>query len=312
MNNHGDGYAGKIRVDKKPRPARRSPTLFPSNQARRAALLLALASTAAAIKKPPPLFQVEIEPTDTAKTIPDTVASFLANKTGVPAAANKFNASYLASKLCSGVAGSASSGAAPSCTAPTDPAYTAGFDVATQTIIECTGVPLVSISTWAMGECGTRTTADPRIFGPPAWRAFHIFAQNYPAAPAATVKTACEAFVNAIPYMLPCPHCGYDFQQFIQANALYDGTFNPACKASVAYNMPCQSVPVACSSQANLVNFFLRAHYNVDTLTKPCKKLWTPSMAAAAYGQVTDFCANNIVYGTVQLCRTAGETGCVV
>ena len=30
----------------------------------------------------------------------------------------------------------------------------------------------------------------------------------------------------------------------------------------------------ACQNQSNLVNFFLRAHYNVDTLTKPCKKLW--------------------------------------
>ena len=51
---------------------------------------------------------------------------------------------------------------------------------------------------------------------------------------------------------------------------------------------------------------------NVDTLTKPCKKLWTPSMAAAAYGQVEDFCANNIVYGTKQLCKSVGETDCVV
>jgi hypothetical protein len=30
----------------------------------------------------------------------------------------------------------------------------------------------------------------------------------------------------------------------------------------------------ACSNQANLVNFFLRAHYNVQTLTQPCKRLW--------------------------------------
>ena len=38
----------------------------------------------------------------------------------------------------------------------------------------------------------------------------------------------------------------------------------------------------------------------------------TPSMAAAAYGQIEDFCANNIVYGTKQLCKSVGETGCVV
>lgn len=165
-----------------------------------------------------------------------------------------------------------------------------------------------------MGECGTRTTADPRIFGPPAWRAFHVFAQNYPATPAPTVKAACTAFVRAIPYMLPCPHCGYDFATFIADNDAYEGVdpYNPACYGSAAYGMPCQGPATACASQAGLVNFFLRAHYHVDALTKPCKKLWTPSMAAAAYGQVTDFCANNIVYGTEQLCRSAGETGCVV
>lgn len=35
-------------------------------------------------------------------------------------------------------------------------------------------------------------------------------------------------------------------------------------------------------------------------------------MAAAAYGQVEDFCANNIVYGTEQLCRSSGQNDCVV
>ena len=151
-------------------------------------------------------------------------------------------------------------------------------------------------------------------FGPPAWRAFHLFAQNYPAQPTATVKAACVAFVNSVGYMLPCPHCGYDFISFIKVNDLYENSdpFNPACKGSRAYNMPCQGPVTACSNQANLVNYFLRAHYNVDTLTKPCKKLWTPSMAAAAYGQVEDFCANNIVFGTEQLCKSVGETGCVV
>ena len=144
--------------------------------------------------------------------------------------------------------------------------------------------------------------------------------------------------------MLPCPHCGYDFLEFIKVNDLYENTdpFNPACKGSQAYGMPCQGPATvrffcrrgaarrrrrrrllrapprgsgrrsgsspqtrqkvffisfslsrrffsqtfpffkkssktkkqACANQANLVNFFLRAHFNVDTLTKPCKKLW--------------------------------------
>ena len=137
---------------------------------------------------------------------------------------------------------SKSSAAAPSCDAPSDPAYTSQFNVSTQTIIECTSTPLVSISDFAMGECGSRTTADPRIFGPPAWRAFHLFAQNYPTQPTATVKAACVTFVKSLAYMLPCPHCGFDFISFIQVNDLYEGVdpFNPACKGSQAYSMPCQ------------------------------------------------------------------------
>jgi hypothetical protein len=35
-------------------------------------------------------------------------------------------------------------------------------------------------------------------------------------------------------------------------------------------------------------------------------------MAAAAYSNKYAFCANNIVWGTEELCRSAGETGCVV
>lgn len=49
--------------------------------------------------------------------------------------------------------------------------------------------------------------------------------------------------------------------------------------------MPCQAPPTACASQSNLINFFLRAHFNVDTLTKPCKQLWSPAQAHEAYAE---------------------------
>jgi hypothetical protein len=108
----------------------------------------------------------------------------LANKT-----ARLSNSSALAALLSSKLHPAAPApSAAPSCDAPSDPAYTSQFNVSNQVIIECTNTPLVSISNFAMGECGSRTTADPRIFGPPAWRAFHLFAQNYPTQPTATVK----------------------------------------------------------------------------------------------------------------------------
>ena len=51
-----------------------------------------------------------------------------------------------------------------------------------QNITECS-VPLTSISPWPMGQCGQRTTADPRVFGPETWRTLHRFAQNFPTAP---------------------------------------------------------------------------------------------------------------------------------
>jgi len=62
---------------------------------------------------------------------------------------------------------------------------------------------------------GNRTTADPRIFGPVTWRTVHRFAQHYPVSPTPDVQEACINFVNALPFMLPCPHCGYDLSQVI-------------------------------------------------------------------------------------------------
>ena len=197
--------------------------------------------------QPPSLFDLEVKPSEAAKTLPATLSNLLANKTSA--------VDSLLHPACAATA-------APSCSAPSDVNYTSQFNVSTQTIIECTGVPLESISNFAMGECGVRTTADPRVFGPPTWRTLHIAAQNYPTEPIDTVKAACVAFVNSVAYMLGCPHCGYDFIQFIKTNDLYEGKdpWNPACKGSQQYNMPCQGPTTACENQANLVNFFLRAH----------------------------------------------------
>lgn len=111
------------------------------------------------------------------------------------------------------------------------------------TITEC-GVSVTTISDWAVGECGTRTTQDPRVFGPEAWLTFHRFAQNYPETPNNATYNACKNFINAIPYMVPCPHCGYDFQLFIEASIEHEGTYSSACAASKEYDMPCQGPKV--------------------------------------------------------------------
>ena len=80
-------------------------------------------------------------------------------------------------------------------------------------MVEC-GVTLEpSISNWAVGVCGNRTTADPRVFGPFTWRTLHRFMQLYPVNPSNQTQEACVRFVNALPFLIPCPHCGYDFSQ---------------------------------------------------------------------------------------------------
>lgn len=180
-----------------------------------------------------------------------------------------------------------------------------------QLIIEC-DKKLDSISDWPMGQCGSRTTADPRVFGPEAWRTLHRFAQNYPTDPNDETIKSCINFTNAIPHMLPCAHCGFDFQQFINVNRENENKdpYNPECASCKAYNMPCQSPETACQNRANLVNFYLRAHHNVDKLTKPCKPLYSPQQAAEAYTYEQNFCATTIVYGTEEICKNKGQTGC--
>ncbi|TFJ83153.1 hypothetical protein NSK_005542 [Nannochloropsis salina CCMP1776] len=177
--------------------------------------------------------------------------------------------------------------------------------------VDC-GVPLptFSVEPFPVGTCGSIPASDPRAFGPDAWQMLHIFAQNYPEDPQPQVAQACESFINALPYMLPCEVCGYTFGEFILANIEHADTFSPACQASQDLNMPCQTPAQACATQSSLVNFFLRAHHRVDQRTQPCKSLWTPAMAAEAYAYQPDFCATCIVWGTVPLCKSVGETDC--
>lgn len=86
-----------------------------------------------------------------------------------------------------------------------------------QLTVEC-GVPLplsasVAEASFPMGTCGTRTTLDPRVFGPDAWQMLHLFAQNYPSDPQPQVVEACERMINALPYIVPDPASGYAFGQ---------------------------------------------------------------------------------------------------
>lgn len=145
-------------------------------------------------------------------------------------------------------------------------------------------MPMISIM--IVGECAhNATTGDPRVFGPDAWRTWHRFAHNYPIHPNPKTEKACVNWIRALPYMLPCTLCGLDFLDFITKNELFAGTYEyDECAASLEFDMPCQPPEVACTTRSYLVNFFLRAHHNVDGHTKPCKKLWSPQEAAITYG----------------------------
>lgn len=96
-------------------------------------------------------------------------------------------------------------------------------------------------------------------------------------------------------------------RQFIVNNIEYAGTFDPACAANATYKMPCTTVETACVRRELLVDFFLRAHHNVDIHNKPCKPLWTRQQAIDAFAVMPNFCATGIVYGLHELCRADGQ-----
>ena len=57
---------------------------------------------------------------------------------------------------------------------------------------------------------------------------------SLPPLPPSSQIRSCISFVNSLPFLLPCPHCGFDLKSFIQTNDLYEGVdpWNPACKGS--------------------------------------------------------------------------------
>lgn len=103
-------------------------------------------------------------------------------------------------------------------------------------VVEC-GVPLPAYqNSFPIGSCGTRGTIDPRTFGPDAWWMLHYFAENYPSQPSAQTKEACVNFLNAIPHILPCTLCGFDFAEVYRRNAAQIPlTYLVACSADSSH-----------------------------------------------------------------------------
>ena len=84
------------------------------------------------------------------------------------------------------------------------------------------------------------SSADPRVFGPPAWYALHVMAAHYPASPKPRTQRECVRFLRALPWMLPCAICGGHLRRFLRKH--------------------CDSVDAAATSRRRLVRFLMRAH----------------------------------------------------
>ena len=136
----------------------------------------------------------------------------------------------------------------------------------------------------AVGTCTTKdkpaASTDPRVFGPALWRAFHLIAANFPSPPTEAAHQACVAFIMALPYLVPCRHCGWDLGEFIKYNIDHeddtDYNIRQGCfgfsNETGDFTEPCESPERACMSTYRLTSFFARAHNNVNSHTNPCRK----------------------------------------
>lgn len=112
-------------------------------------------------------------------------------------------------------------------------------------------------------KCDYVSTVDPRVFGPELWRSLHRIAHNYPETPSQETQKHAIAFLDALPYMLPCAHCGCDFLLYLEENDLKQ----------------------VCSNRENLIKFLVDAHNRVSAHLDPNKKQWTVEEAKKVYSK---------------------------
>jgi hypothetical protein len=74
-----------------------------------------------------------------------------------------------------------------------------------------------------------------------------VAAANYQEKADPAHRQACENYISAIPYMLPCDHCGQHFRQFLEDYTAVNGSM--------------------CEGRVKLANFFCEAHNRVDAGT---------------------------------------------
>lgn len=136
----------------------------------------------------------------------------------------------------------------------------------------------VTLAYFDPGYTGRVSSGDPRVFGPDAWRTLHRFSINYPQEPNVQAQAACQSFIQGLPYMIPCPHCGYHFLEFTVLNGQFSGQTRDECLGT------CTSPAVACSNQSALVSLFVRAHNNVNIHNYKARPNWTSTDVYTVYG----------------------------
>ena len=132
-----------------------------------------------------------------------------------------------------------------------------------------------------------------------------MIAANFPSPPTEAAHQACVAFITALPYLVPCRHCGWDLGEFIKRNIDNDTLTDPGCfgfsnEPGVYFSQSvCESPERACMSTYRLTSFFARAHNNVNSHTNPCRKPYTTEEALDQYLFAPNgTCHHNTVWGS--------------
>jgi hypothetical protein len=110
-------------------------------------------------------------------------------------------------------------------------------------------------------NCTRKISADPRVFGPEMWVTLHRISVNYPNNPSKIVQESATKFIESLPYMIPCTHCGCHFLHYLKKQNLHN----------------------VCKNRHNITAFFVNAHNNVSKHTNPKNKPWTTEQALKTY-----------------------------
>lgn len=147
-------------------------------------------------------------------------------------------------------------------------------------------------------------TSDPRIFGPIVWPGLHIMAENYPEKADKYHKKACVQFMEGLPWMLPCGHCGSHLLK--RESAAEDESIEDLIEDEEAKITKRRNLRKACSGRKHLRTYLVGAHNNVSQNNK--KPVWTPEDAQKKYCQIPVCLQKCSEYDKTQ-CRNS--TGCV-